>query len=179
MSLSIDSEYKDWLRELKANIKSTQIKASLAVNTHIIDFYWNLGSQIVERQQNAKWGSGFIPQLSKDLQAEFPDMTGFSRTNIFAIRKFYLFYNQDFTFVPQVGGQIARSEFLNLCIHVPWKHNVTIIEKVKDLDEAKFYIQQTIENNWSRAVLEMQIETNLYARQGKGITNFKNRLVVC
>jgi predicted nuclease of restriction endonuclease-like (RecB) superfamily len=176
MSLSINSEYKDWLREIKANIKSTQIKASLAVNTHVIDFYWYLGSQIVEKQQNAQWGSGFIPQLSKDLKADFPDMNGFSRTNLFAIRKFYLFYNRDFTIVPQVGGQFGGSEFLNLCIHVPWKHNVTIIEKVKNLDEAKFYVQQTIENNWSRTVLEYQIETNLYQRQGKAITNFKNTL---
>lgn len=176
MSLSTNLEYKNWLIELKKNIRQVQIKASLAVNHHLIHLYWDLGKQIVEKQEYAKWGSGFIDQLSKDLKTDFPDIGGFSRTNIFSMRKFYLFYNQIVTIVPQVGGQIDSSLIPTYCLEIPWKHNVLITEKTKNLEEAIFYVQQTIENNWSRAVLEMQIETNLYARQGKAITNFKTTL---
>ncbi len=176
MILSTNSEYKNWLIELKANIKRSQIKAALAVNSELIQLYWDLGKQIVEKQKHAQWGSGFIDQLSKDLKEEFPEMGGFSRTNIFSMRKFYLFYNQRVTFVHQVGGQIDNSFIPTSCLRIPWRHNVLITEQTKDLDESFFYVQQTIENNWSRAVLEMQIETNLYARQGKAITNFKTTL---
>ena len=111
-----DQEYKKWLSELKNNIKQSQIKAALTVNSQLIQLYWNLGKQIVEKQENTLWGSGFIDQLSKDLKVEFPQIGGFSRTNLFAIRKFYLFHrdsfltqtpdNQKLEFVPQLGGQI-------------------------------------------------------------------------
>jgi predicted nuclease of restriction endonuclease-like (RecB) superfamily len=171
-----DSEYKNWLIELKTNIKRSQIKAALAVNSQLIQLYWDLGKQIVDKQAHTTWGSGFIDQLSKDLRDEFPEMGGFSRTNLFAVKKLYLFYNQPVTFIPQVGGQIENLQILTLCSQIPWKHNVLIIEKIKDISEALFYIKQTIENNWSRSVLEYQIEINLYQRQGKAITNFKHTL---
>jgi len=198
------SEYRDWLRDLKQQIKKVQIKAALSVNSQMIMFNWDLGRQIVEKQENAKWGSGLIEQLSKDLREEFPDMTGFSRANLFRIKKFYQFYTPviqhneiipqvveqnnaieeqivaqpvrqiqpaDFdknTIFPQVGGRLE----LNKIALIPWGHNVSIIEQVKDINQALFYINKTIENNWSRAVLEYQIEGDLYGRQGKAVTNF-------
>ena len=188
MSLSINSEYKDWLRELKANIKRTQIKASLAVNSELIQLYWDLGKQIVEKQENTQWGSGFIDQLSKDLKEEFSNMGGFSSKNLRYCKAFYEYYsnssiwqqvvaklkdteNQDVTKIPQVGGQLETQLF-----NIPWGHHIMIIQKIKNQQEGLFYVQQTIENNWSRAVLEYQIETKLYQRQGKAITNFKNTL---
>jgi len=82
----IGSEYREWLSDLKSQIKRTQIKASISVNSQLIMLYWDLGRQITEKQETAKWGSGFIEQLSRDLRMEFPEMTAFSRTNIIAQR---------------------------------------------------------------------------------------------
>ena len=110
------SEYRDWLRELKQQIRTGQIKAALSVNSQMIMLYWDLGRQITEKQKNAKWGSGFIEQLSKDLRDEFPEMTGFSYDNL------------------------------------RWGHHILILKKIKDINQALFYINKTIENNWSRAV---------------------------
>ncbi|GAB2826099.1 PDDEXK nuclease domain-containing protein [Ferruginibacter profundus] len=193
-----NNEYKKWLIELKLTIKQSQLKAAVAVNSQLILLYWNLGRQIVEKQGKAKWGSGFIDQLSKDLKTEFPEMAGFSRSNLFAVKKFYLFYSQPSEFVQQAAGQIADLNIrqtagysetrkhladpnslppiLQHCLKIPWAHNITIIEKVKKKKEVLFYLAQTIENNWSRAVLEMQIESNLFGRQGKAINNFKTTL---
>ena len=91
----ISTDYKEWLIELKSQIKRTQIKASISVNSQLIMLYWDLGRQITEKQETAKWGSGFIEQLSRDLRKEFPEMTAFSRTNIIYVRKFYQSTNQN------------------------------------------------------------------------------------
>ena len=214
-----NQDYKNWLIALKANIKSSQIKAALAVNTQLIQLYWDLGKQIVEKQENTQWGSGFIDQLSKDLKEEFPTMGGFSKYNLYHIRNFYAFYFKQFSIVEQValqlesdgskvtkqvvsqlenidGQDITKSQQVvgelkndsnliwqqavakleNQLFMIPWGHHILIIQKIKNTSEAIFYVQQTIENNWSRAVLEYQIETNLYQRQGKAITNFKSTL---
>jgi predicted nuclease of restriction endonuclease-like (RecB) superfamily len=186
------SEYCDWLRDLKKQIKTEQIKASLSVNSRMIMLYWDLGRQITEKQENAKWGSGFIEQLSKDLKEEFPEMTGFSFTNLHYCRRFYKFYSQKkknnivVAIFPQVEGKLQVSDDnkdtnypqvegeLEICkvTLIPWGHQKTIIDKCESVKQALFYINKTIENNWSRAVLEYQIETNLYGRQGKAVTNF-------
>jgi predicted nuclease of restriction endonuclease-like (RecB) superfamily len=174
--LLLNYDYKNWLTELKSTIQQSQIKAALAVNSQLIQLYWNLGRQITEKQENAKWGSGFIDQLSKDLRTEFPDMKGFSRSNLFAIRKFYHYFRSkkivqqvDGQFenvkIQQVDGQFENAEILALCCQIPWLHNIVIIEKIKDVSEAIFYVKETIKNNWSRAVLVHQIESNLYERQ--------------
>lgn len=180
-------DYKNWLIELKSNIQQSQIKAALAVNSQLIQLYWDLGRQITEKQETAKWGSGFIDQLSKDLRAEFPDMKGFSRSNLFAIRKFYQYFRGEKIVhqldgqlenvkVRQVDGQLEKAEILALCCQIPWLHNIVIIEKIKVYEKAIFYIKETIKNNWSRAVLVHQIESNLYERQGKAVSNFQNTL---
>ena len=189
MSISTNSEYKNWLIELKKNIRQVQIKASLAVNRHVLQFYWELGRDIVDKQENAQWGSGFIDQLSKDLKAEFPEMGGFSSYNLRMCRTFYSFHNESISIWEQLVPKLQSTDnqhtiksqqgvgFLETQLfNIPWGHHVLILKKIKNQKEAVFYVQQTIENNWSRAVLEMQIETNLYARQGKAITNFKATL---
>jgi predicted nuclease of restriction endonuclease-like (RecB) superfamily len=179
-----NNDYKKWFVDLKQKIQQSQIKAALAVNSQLILLYWDLGKQIVEKQENSKWGSGFIDQLSKDLKLEFPDMGGFSRSNLFAMKKFYLFYSQKDTIVQQlVGqlddvivqqavGQLEAHENTAICLQIPWSHNLLIIEKLQTEKEVLFYIQQTIKNNWSRAVLLHQIESDLYNRQGKAVNNF-------
>ena len=106
------SEYRDWLRDLKQQIRTGQIKAAFSVNSQMIMIYWDLGKQIVEKQEKAQWGSSFIEQLSKDLREEFPEMTGFSRTNLFRMKRFYQFYSpviQYDEFVSQAVGQLENS----------------------------------------------------------------------
>jgi predicted nuclease of restriction endonuclease-like (RecB) superfamily len=192
-----NSEYKNWLVNLKSTIQQRQIKAALAVNSELILLYWELGKRIVQKQENAKWGTGFIDQLSADLKHAFPEMSGFSKSNLFAIKKFYLFYNQNFEFFQQVAGEIqinnsilqqvagelqnienkeTNTIIIDLCCKILWFHNIIIIEKVKDKTQVLFYINQTIENNWSRAVLIHQIESKLYSRQEKTVNNFSKTL---
>ena len=167
----ISSEYKNWIGELKQRIRQSQIKAAVKVNTELLRLYWELGSDIVERQKNAQWGDGFLKQLSQDLSAEFPEMTGFSVRNLQQICKWYNFYNQRFIIAKQVVSQLQENFF-----STPWGHHILIMQRCKDIDKALFYIQQTVNNNWSRTVLDWQIDSNLYERQGKAISNFSKTL---
>ena len=188
-------EYGNWLKNLKSQIKNSQIKAALAVNRELILLYWDLGKQIVEKQEHAKWGSGFVKQLSEDLQAEFPDISGLSFSNLHYCRRFYKFYssqntvdsnflqlseklqgidNESDVIFPQLGGNFEND--IHSFPFIPWGHHKMIIDKCDSVKEAIFYINKTTENNWSRSVLEYQIETNLYERQGKAITNFSATL---
>ena len=159
-------EYKEWILEIKNKIRSTQIKTAIAVNSALINFYWELGQMISEKENS--WGNKVLETLSKDLQSEFPDMKGFSLTNLKYCK---LFYNY-FSIRPQVEDELHRDVIFQL----PWGHIKLIINKIKDNSEARFYINETIENNWSRDVLALQIKTDLYKRKGKSITNFKNTL---
>lgn len=161
-------EYRQWLTELKQNIRKSQIKAAVAINTELIRLYWDLGKQIVEKQENAQWGSGFIEQLSKDLNAEFPEIKGLSARNLWKCKKLYQFYHQEFTILPQVVAELDDSPLFK----IPWGHHDVILNKIKSPEEALFYIHKTIENGWSRSILVYHIEKNLYAQQGKAINNF-------
>ncbi len=175
----MDKEYKIWLINLKNKIRSAQLKASVAVNEQMIILYWEIGKSIVEKQTEQQWGSKIIEQMAKDLKNELPETNGFSRTNLFAMRQFYLFY-KDFLIVHQVGGQLENdlvqqavgliTEDSILC-KIPWGHHVSILGKCTTVEDAKFYIQQTIQNNWSRNVLAIQLETKLINRLGKAQNN--------
>lgn len=160
--------YKNWLAEVKTRIKVARIKASLAANAELISFYWDLGKMIAEKR--TVWGAKLVEQLSKDLHKEFPDMSGLSRRNLFNAQKFYEFYSSQL--VQQPVALIDQQPFGQ----IPWGHNILIFTKSQTINEAYFYIQKTIENGWSRAILSGQIKQNLYARQGKAITNFKATL---
>ena len=189
-----DTDYKNWLISLKEKVRQSQIKASLSINKELITLYINLGLQIIEKQKYAKWGANFLGQLSKDLRSEFPDISGFSKRNLELIRQWVLFYNtmlflntkqlvsqkdeNDVQITKQLVSQLqlTDNEATNIFVNIPWGHHILIIQKTKIQAEALFYIEKTIENNWSRSVLEYQIETHLYQRQGSSITNFKNVL---
>jgi predicted nuclease of restriction endonuclease-like (RecB) superfamily len=179
-SISKDKAYKNWLEELKKRIQSSQIKAAIKVNSELMELYWQLGEEIISKQKESNWGEAIIEQLSKDLTAAFPGMKGFSRANLFFIRKWFLFY-QPVSIVSQPVRQLSHHKeqsnyFLSvsqLVRQIPWGHNREIITKCRDIEEAMYYVQQTIKNNWSRAVLLAQIETKLYERQGKAIHNFE------
>jgi predicted nuclease of restriction endonuclease-like (RecB) superfamily len=162
-----NTEYSSWINELKNLIQKTQIKASIAVNRELILLYWNIGKSISEKIKRNKWGSSVVEELSKDLKKEFPNQKGFSRSNLFSMRKFYEFYSK---------SEIEIEKIQQLVGQIPWGHNVVIITKLNNIEEALFYIEKTIENNWSRSVLIHEIELKFYQRQGKAITNFKNTL---
>lgn len=198
MSKQIDKEvqYHELLKEIKLRICSTQAKAALAINTSLIQLYWTLGKTISDNQAIFEGRNNYVEQLAKDLQSEFPDMKGFSKRNFFYCRRFYIFYSEisvqqlaalneqkhQTKSLQQVAAleteisvqQVAGLPYLLLI--VPWGHHMLLLDKVKSADEAFFYLEQIIENNWSRNILTIQIEQNLYARQGKAITNFTNTL---
>ncbi len=160
MSNELTKDYAEFLQSLKERISKAQVKAVLAVNRELVLLYWQIGREILERQKAQGWGAKVIEQLSKDLRVAFPEMKGFSRANLLYMRAFAENY-PDEEFVQQVVGQI------------PWGHNVRILDKAKTPEEREFYIRKTIENGWSRNVLVLQIESRLYERQGKAVTNFE------
>ena len=189
--LTVDQQYKAWLAKLKHKVRNAQIKAAVRVNTELLTLYWELGADIIAKQTNTKWGDGFLLQLSKDLMAEFPDLKGFSKRNLEIIRQWYLFYSQanhvaqpTFTLIAkQAVSQLTSGEdqpvitpqekwITTQITQIPWGHNIAIITKCKNLEEALYYVQNTIHYNWSRAVLVHQIESKLYQREGKALNNF-------
>ena len=166
-----NDQYFRWISDLKQKIQQSQIKAAIQVNSALIEMYWDLGKEISERSFENTYGSGFLKQLSSDLLNEFPEIKGFSLSNIKYIKSFYLFYNQTITKSQQLVGEFPQKLFL-----IPWGHHIQIFTKCKNVTEALFYINKTIENGWSRAVLLNMISGNLYQSQGKAITNFSKTL---
>jgi predicted nuclease of restriction endonuclease-like (RecB) superfamily len=161
---NLSLEYVQWFKILKDTIVRTQIKAAVSVNTVLIELYWNLGKEILEKEKLFDWGDGFINQLALDLKKEFPSIKGFSRRNLYAIKQWYSFYSAQFEFVPQAVAQI------------PWGHNRLIISKIKDINTALIYAQATTHNGWSRDILELQVENNFHLRKGISTNNFSTTL---
>ena len=159
-------DYLAFIQDIKQRIQGAQIKASVAVNQALLHLYWELAERIVAKQQESAWGDGFLLQMSRDLQTEFPDMKGFSLRNLKYMRQWFQFWSV----APAIGQQLVAQ--------IPWGHNLVIISKIKTTEQALFYVQQTIQNNWSRVVLTHQIESGLYLREGKAVTNFKTTLPV-
>ncbi len=162
-------EYVQTLMAIKKQIQESQTKAMLSVNTELIKLYWQIGKIIVARQTVGGWESNVIEQLAKDLQSAFPGMAGFSRSNAFNMRAFYLAYEK----VQQPVGLIEDLPIFN----IPWGHNITIIHKIKGLEERLWYAHKAVERGWSRNALEDCIKSDLYRREGKAITNFTKTLV--
>ncbi|MGB3750552.1 MAG: PDDEXK nuclease domain-containing protein [Arcobacteraceae bacterium] len=171
----ITTEYRQWLTELKQNFRKLQIKASIQVNSILLEFYWKLGNEIVEKQEMYKWGSGFLKQLSHDLSSEFPDIKGFSLSNLQYVRRWVLFYLNSGTSC-STNEMIKMEQVVPQLFLIPLGHNFVIVSKCKNIEEALYYVQNSIKNGISRSVLIHQIETNLYARDGKAITNFETTL---
>jgi predicted nuclease of restriction endonuclease-like (RecB) superfamily len=177
--LTTFSEYKNWLAELKQRLLTVQVKAAVAVNGELLRFYWQLGADIVSKQADSSWGSGLISRLSRDLMAEFPDMKGFSSSNLKYMRRWYLFYSKQSAIGQQSVDQLeqdVKEPILQQLFHIPWGHNIAIIVKCRSVAEALFYIQNIKKHGWSRAVLTHQIESGLWQREGKSISNFSQTL---
>ncbi|MBD1996222.1 DUF1016 domain-containing protein [Leptolyngbya sp. FACHB-541] len=156
-------DYETFLLDLKNRIRSAQVKAALAVNRELVLLYWQIGRDILIRQQQEGWGAKVIQSLSRDLKQEFPEMKGFSRSNLLYMRAFAQAF-PDEPIVQEVLGQIT------------WYHNIALLDKLKSNDERLWYARQTVEHGWSRNVLVHQIESDLYRRMGGAITNFDRAL---
>ncbi len=182
--------YREFIREIKDRIQSAQLKAAVSVNQELLRLYWDLAERIIARQQESVWGDGILGQISRDLQSEFPDMKGFSRRNLELMRQWYRFWSGPNAITQQAVSQLDKSAIglqpvaqlenalfaQQLVAQIPWGHNLVIISKINEQDEALSYVQKTIQNNWSRAVLTHHIESRLYQREGKADTNFKATL---
>jgi predicted nuclease of restriction endonuclease-like (RecB) superfamily len=160
---SLPSGYAELLEDLKARIRQAQVRAALSVNRELVLLYWHIGKEILQKQEQEGWGTKVIDRLALDLAREFPEMKGFSPRNLKYMRAFAEAW-PDEQIVQEVLAQIT------------WYHNITLLEKVKDPPERLWYVEQTIEHGWSRNVLVHQIESKLYERQGKAITNFERTL---
>ena len=171
--IKTDKTYASWIEELSQRYRKSQIKAATHVNSEMLQFYWSLGKDIVTLRAESRWGDKFIASLSADLRGKLPGVKGLSETSIGYVKRFYLIYNEYFTIRPQVGGELQDSAIWR----IPWGHHKYIIDKFfNEPEKAMFYVLKTLENGWSRNVLLNFMDTNLYERQGKAISNFKAAL---
>jgi predicted nuclease of restriction endonuclease-like (RecB) superfamily len=159
----LPSDYSEFLSGLKERIRTAQVRAALSVNRELVLLYWQIGRDIQERQERMGWGAKVIERLAHDLKAAFPEMQGLSSRNLKYMRAFAESW-PDQAIVQQVVAQI------------PWGHNVRLLDRLSDRETRLWYARQTIENGWSRPVLEQQIASGLHERQGKAITNFERTL---
>ncbi len=155
--------YAALLASIKERIQSAQVRAAVAVNQELVLLYWGIGKEILARQNAEGWGKNIIPRLAIDLAAQFPDMKGLSPRNLGYMKAFAEAWPEE---------SILQEPLAKLT----WFHNLTLLEKVKVKEERLWYAQAAIENGWSRNVLVLQIESGLYRRQGKALTNFQRTL---
>ena len=191
----IDADYAAWLSEIKRRYHSAQIKAAVKVNVEKLAFNWSVGRDLVMRKAEETWGSGVVEQLSFDLQEAFPLDRGFGTTNLWAMKKWYLFFSSSEATkkLHQVGGELQYANSQRLIkLHqlgeemgadfplvlalVPWRHQVNIITKCKSVEEAAFYLKECVLKGWSRQTLDNSLKANLYKTHGNAISNFSQYL---
>lgn len=183
-------DYIQWIADLKQRYRKAQIRAAVKVNGEMLRFYWSLGRDIMVKNAEAKWGSGFLKRTSLNLQEAFPGSTGLSYENLKAARRWYKFYYQRFSIGLQPITQLKKGDGANglqtvtqfeipeLFAKVPWGHHITIISKVKDLNAAVFYMHKVVDEGLSRDSLKHFIENDEYGKRGKAVTNFSETLPV-
>ncbi|GHV91574.1 hypothetical protein AGMMS50268_20770 [Spirochaetia bacterium] len=158
-----NNEYLSIASTIKSQIKAAQYRAVLGANSELILLYWNIGRTINEC---SAWGNKFIENLARDIKHEFPQSTGFSVRNL--------------KYMAKLAKIWPNLKFVQRCVaQIPWRHNIAVMDKVKDEKQREWYVRKTIENSWSRDVLVHQIESGLYQRQEavKKISNYKKRLL--
>ena len=190
--IKTDVRYRKWITAVSKRFRQSQLKAAVKVNGEMLRFYWGLGRDISLLSKEAGYGSNFYKTISGDLKDVFPDIKSFSPTNLKYMRYFYEMYpaigiRQQTTDElaisenrPQLVDDLDQTENrpqpvndLEMIFYIPWGHNRMILDKCKgNPEKALFYVKKTLENNWSRAVLMNFLDTDLYERQGKAITNF-------
>ena len=160
---NIDNDYVSWLADLKRRVYESQIRAAITVNSELVMLYWTIGRDIIERQDKYGWGGKVVDKLADDLKREFPNVKGFSRSNLMYMRSFAEAWPNN-EIVQTLSGQLS------------WSHNVKLLTKLKDKSEREWYARAAIQNGWSLNVLAMQIDTQLHKRQGAVISNFGRTL---
>ncbi len=189
------NKYQDFLVQVKSRIQTAQMRAILSVNAELIYLYWDIGRMIDKKQKAEGWGTGVIPKLARDIRNELPEVKGFSERNISYMIRFAKEYGEPLILqqavaklskgqnaekVPQTVAQLHQREILGklhqTILKIPWGHNIILMEKVKDMSSRLWYMQKTIENGWSRNVLNLMIDGNAHQREGKAVTNFDLRL---
>lgn len=181
---SLTTPYIALLADIKQCIRQAQTRAVLAVNAELIRLYWEIGQMLDTRQKTEGWGAAVIPKLALDIRNELPEEKGFSERNIKRMLAFYREYRA-LDLVPQAvaptdpAAKVPQAVALftpGLVTALPWGHHLLLMEKVKDAQTRRWYMQATLANGWSRNVLQMQIETVAHARQGKATSNFAQKL---
>jgi predicted nuclease of restriction endonuclease-like (RecB) superfamily len=155
--------YNRFLQDLKKRIRTAQVKAALAINQEMVMLYWSIGRDILNREEQEGWGAKVVDRLAKDLKAAFPDLTGFSARNMRYMKALAEAYPDE--------AILQRSVAI-----LPWRHNIVLLEKLKDQEQRLWYAAQASANGWSRDILAMQIDSDLYRRQGGAVTNFDRTL---
>lgn len=198
-SFQKDEEYIKWLQQIKEQYRQSQAKAAVRVNDAMIEFYWYLGHEIVDLKAEAKWGDGVIKQLSLDLKESFPGAKGFSTTNLWYVKQWYIFYSTQYQKLQQAVGELnSIQELPHLGIDeeytaklqhsvgvlgfpsifglIGWSQHIIIVSKCNSIEEAVFYIKKSIDSKWGREALKEFIESDLYHSQGSLPSNFDKTL---
>lgn len=160
----LSSEFLVWIKDLKSKIRRSQNQLAFSINKQLLELYWEIGKELSKMSLEKSWGTRYIEATAMELKHEFPNVKGLSRRNLYAMKQWFEFFSDKNQIVPQAVAQI------------PWGHNRLIISKIKDIDQANFYISETIKNGWSRDTLEVQIKNNLFERSGKSLNNFETSL---
>ncbi|HEV2269878.1 MAG TPA: DUF1016 N-terminal domain-containing protein [Steroidobacteraceae bacterium] len=175
------------LTDIKERIRLAQIKASLSVNRELIQLYWDIGGLIVSRQRAEGWGNPIVEKLASDIRKEFSGIVGFSPRNVWRMRAFYLAWvtsepmplavqKKNRKELPRAVADLDRRSPPQPVAEIPWGHNVILLEKLTNSDQRLWYARQVTAGGWSRSMLKHWIESGLYSRQGKAVTNFKTAL---
>lgn len=199
-NVRLDTDYTHWVSDLVGRYRSAQIKAVIKVNSEKLRWNWSLGRDLVERRAEEKWGAGVIKQLSLDLQKSFPGDKGFSSANLWAFKRWYLYFSREESLqkLYQLGKVLLSPDYEgstriqnrlspNAEIHidddfplvlslVPWRHQLVIIQDCDTIDQAIFYLRETITEGLSRSALINAIKFDLYRTKGNAVTNFAERL---
>ena len=177
--------YTSLLNDIKNRIRNAQVKATLAANAEMIEMYADIGMMIQQRQQEKGWSAGVIPKLANDLRNDLPEIKGFSERNLGYMLRFVKEYSNlqqpvanldaesKFSVLPQA---VAKLDFKQILLSIPWGHTIILIERVKNLEARFWYMQQSLQNGWSREVLAAMIKSQTFERQGKAVTNFETYL---
>jgi predicted nuclease of restriction endonuclease-like (RecB) superfamily len=152
-TFAIPKDYAQFLEQIKQDIKQTQLRAALSVTQELIMLYWRIGKAISHKMSAEGWGAKTIDKIADDLERTFPGVAGFSARNLRYMRKFSTRYPTD--------------NFAAAAAKLPWGHIMVILDKTPSAQEGLWYIHKSIENGWSRSVLSLWIESDLYKRQGK------------
>ncbi len=162
-TIVVDSVYQEFLSSVKLRVRNARVRSAIAANSELILAYWEVGREILDRQEREGWGSKIIDQLSSDLRSEFPDLKGFSGRNLKYMRAFAAAW-PDSTIVQRSAAQI------------PWRHHQVLLDKLDNPDTRLWYAEKALQHGWSRDVLVHQIEGQLHRRQGQALTNFESTL---